>query len=97
MALIPCPDCGREISDAAPSCLGCGRPMHSLAPATPIVIEQTSKTWKKGMLWGVAITIVGFLLFGLLPEADAVVAGVVFLGGVVTFLGAAIGAWWNHS
>lgn len=27
MALVTCPDCGREISDAAPACIGCGRPM----------------------------------------------------------------------
>lgn len=27
MAMIKCPDCGRDISDQAPSCLGCGRPM----------------------------------------------------------------------
>lgn len=27
MALVHCPDCGRHISDAAPMCIGCGRPM----------------------------------------------------------------------
>lgn len=27
MALVSCPDCSREISDAAPACVGCGRPM----------------------------------------------------------------------
>ena len=27
MALIACPDCGKQISDAAPLCIGCGRPM----------------------------------------------------------------------
>lgn len=26
MPLIECPDCGKQISDAAPACLGCGRP-----------------------------------------------------------------------
>lgn len=29
MPLITCPDCQREISDSAPSCPGCGRPMRS--------------------------------------------------------------------
>lgn len=28
MALIKCPDCGRDVSDVAPSCLGCGRPQN---------------------------------------------------------------------
>lgn len=27
MALIQCPDCGKSISDSAPTCIGCGRPM----------------------------------------------------------------------
>ncbi len=30
MALLKCPDCGKEISDAAPSCIGCGRPMLTI-------------------------------------------------------------------
>jgi hypothetical protein len=28
MPLIPCPDCQTEISDTAPSCIKCGRPME---------------------------------------------------------------------
>ena len=28
MPLVPCPDCGREISDLAPSCIHCGRPLR---------------------------------------------------------------------
>lgn len=40
MALVTCPDCGRQVSDAAPSCPGCGRPIgsHVVAPA------QTAET-----------------------------------------------------
>lgn len=26
MALVKCPDCGRDVSDAAPACPACGRP-----------------------------------------------------------------------
>ena len=32
MALIHCPDCGREVSDQAPSCVGCGRPIAEARP-----------------------------------------------------------------
>ena len=37
MPLIACPDCGRQISDAAPFCIGCGRPMSptTATPAAP--------------------------------------------------------------
>ena len=27
MALIKCPDCGKEVSDKAPACPNCGRPI----------------------------------------------------------------------
>lgn len=42
MPLVPCPDCGREVSDAAPACVHCGRPLASVsaspsaAPARPM-------------------------------------------------------------
>lgn len=32
MALVNCPDCGREVSDAAPTCPGCGRPIAEESP-----------------------------------------------------------------
>ena len=38
MALIQCPDCGRGVSDAAPTCPGCGRP---LAAAAPVIVQTT--------------------------------------------------------
>ncbi|HYH78658.1 MAG TPA: zinc ribbon domain-containing protein, partial [Longimicrobium sp.] len=34
MPLITCPDCGREVSDAAPACPHCGRPFQP-TPSTP--------------------------------------------------------------
>lgn len=35
MALMTCPDCSREVSDQAPACPGCGRPI-----APPIIPRQ---------------------------------------------------------
>lgn len=38
MAIMKCPDCGKMISDLAPACIGCGRPMTpvtGLSPAPP--------------------------------------------------------------
>jgi hypothetical protein len=32
LPLIECPDCGRQVSDAAAACIGCGRPL-SVSPA----------------------------------------------------------------
>jgi hypothetical protein len=41
MALVRCPDCGRDVSTEALACLGCGRPMKSEASpmAAPPVIN----------------------------------------------------------
>ncbi len=33
MALIACPECGREVSDRAPSCPHCGVPLGAALPA----------------------------------------------------------------
>lgn len=30
MALIRCPECGKEISDRAPACIHCGFPLDSI-------------------------------------------------------------------
>lgn len=35
MALIKCPDCGRDVSDLAPACLGCGRPIAGAVNQPP--------------------------------------------------------------
>lgn len=35
MALIRCPDCGRDVSDAATHCPHCGRPLAAAAPPAP--------------------------------------------------------------
>src|SRR5258708_26588004 len=47
MALVTCPDCAREISDAAPSCPGCGRPMHESRPTAETATNGEPGTKKK--------------------------------------------------
>ncbi len=32
MALVTCPDCGKEVSDRAPACPGCGAPIATSTP-----------------------------------------------------------------
>jgi hypothetical protein len=45
VALIKCPDCGRDVSDLAPACLGCGRPIAGAVskphPAQPANVQQS--------------------------------------------------------
>ncbi len=78
MALIQCPDCSRQVSDAAPTCPGCGRPLKQAvaavgfgapsaaavrqAGAGPVLIEQTSKKLKLQQLIAGAIFVLGFVV-----------------------------------
>ncbi|MDY0241308.1 MAG: zinc-ribbon domain-containing protein [Rhodospirillaceae bacterium] len=70
MSLVKCPECGKDVSDAATSCPNCGHPIHarpasppasSAAPAT-----EKMRTGKKAPLGSVgafvALIIVGLLL-----------------------------------
>lgn len=40
MALIHCPDCGREVSDAATACPQCARPIRVTAPSGPVTVSR---------------------------------------------------------
>ena len=39
MALIKCPECGKEVSDRAPSCVNCGCPIQSQKAESEVVIK----------------------------------------------------------
>lgn len=58
MTLTKCPDCGKEVSDSAPTCPGCGRPF---APPTKVVVVQ-EKQRTSCLAWGC----LGFILIGIL-------------------------------
>lgn len=103
MALINCPECGRQVSDRANACPQCGNPIHttSAAPqpiqvetANVVTTEATSKPWKGLQLLGVLITLLGMgsCISGNDPTSGATIAGV---GGLVMIVGK-LGAWWDH-
>lgn len=53
MALIRCTDCGKDYSDEAASCVGCGRPNRA------VPVEQTTSP----LAW---VGLVGILILALL-------------------------------
>nr|WP_199040235.1 hypothetical protein [Dyella sp. ASV24] len=63
MALIECPDCKSSVSDAAPACPKCGRPIAAatspLPPRTPVQRKRSQ------MLPALVVLIGGALLWGL--------------------------------
>lgn len=100
MALIDCPDCQKKISDLAPACPFCGRPMRAEAvpPSEParraaLTIEATGKKWKaRQILW--FCVMVSCLIFGLFGAYNLSI--VVFVAGAIGLTWATIGAWWEH-
>lgn len=44
MALIKCPECGKEISDKAPHCIHCGCPMEEILRVSSLSAETETKT-----------------------------------------------------
>jgi len=47
MALIRCPECGREISDKATACPGCGYPMPPAAPEADDIARRLEEAKQK--------------------------------------------------
>lgn len=43
MALVPCSECGREVSDKAAACPQCGAPVAQQPTATPVVRVDDDK------------------------------------------------------
>lgn len=78
MALIKCPDCGKEVSDASATCVGCGRPIGKAkrsrkGEATLSVLLGIGSCW----LWIGAHTYLIFphdtLIFGLVLLASGTI------------------------
>lgn len=86
MTLISCPDCGKEISDLAPACPSCGRPIKATT------IEATGKTWKKLQLVYGSLIIMGFFAVFSYPF----LGGLLCVAGLAGFVRARLGAWWQH-
>ncbi|HEY8132187.1 MAG TPA: zinc-ribbon domain-containing protein, partial [Thermoanaerobaculia bacterium] len=52
MALVKCPDCGRDVSTAAATCPQCGRPMAAVAPPAPLAAPGKEETlWHGTPSW----------------------------------------------
>lgn len=96
MPLIACPDCQKEVSDAAASCPNCGHPIGSPTDRSrserTLTTQATGKTAKGQQLLAVLVLIIGVFLYG----QDQQVGLTVVLIGIAWFIGARIYAWWHY-
>lgn len=83
MALIVCSDCSAHVSDAAPACLKCGRPIAGIGAPMPSpisVVREGGKYEAAGFGLIMAGIAMWFVAWGL-------GAGLVLLGFVVFLIG----------
>ena len=97
MALITCPECGKQVSEKATNCPNCGFPISGYEVQT---IEQTGKKFKKQKLYSVLLFAIGILIMflSILFESWSVThTGVVIsVIGVIWFVIIEIKIWWHH-
>ncbi len=111
MALIKCSECQREVSDRATNCPGCGAPIVTPASGDTspnlVMIEKTSKKWKKNILVslctlsaGIVLALIGGAAAG--PTLDDGGFSVMLIGlgvgiiGIFGFVWSVVMAWWHH-
>jgi hypothetical protein len=79
MALIHCRDCGRQVSDRAPTCPGCGGPIAATndMPAAAPKKRSKMKIGCGALIVLLAIPVVGFFIHSALmsPERRETIAG----------------------
>jgi protein-S-isoprenylcysteine O-methyltransferase Ste14 len=90
MPLTDCPDCGAQISDLAPACNKCGRPMTDEVVTT----QQTGKPYKTLQAFGVITILLGFVACSASDGNE--MTGLILAIGAIMLLSGWIGAWWSH-
>lgn len=94
MALVECPECGKEVSTLATACPHCGFPMSAeVGPVTPPPGERGPSRWTDPGFWIILAGLVAVIVMSILilrhsddgpaPEgtAPATTVGVSFLVG----------------
>ena len=97
MALIKCPDCGKEVSDVAPACPNCGRPIAQQQNKRSFrktqTIQMTAKRFKVAKLVGLFLLLLGFFVYSnILPEIGC---ALLIIGCLIILYGI-FGKWWHH-
>jgi hypothetical protein len=106
VALVSCPECGKQVSDKAANCIGCGAPLGANRVEVGAIgkqvstIEETSKSLKMHIV-GAAILFWGGL-FILWSASSSGSGGLGHIGAWATLIGffwwlaTRLRIWWHH-
>lgn len=88
MALIKCGECGREVSDKAAACVGCGAPLGAAvaAPspaASPVPVTRRGGKWEAA---GTILVIAGVLSVMFASPPITSLGALAFVIGLVVFI-----------
>lgn len=88
MALVKCPDCGKEVSTEAKACPHCGRPSTSSTPTQPTPTQPVTVVRREAGAYealGAVASILGVILAVAGSSTGNNVLGII--GGVVLVVG----------
>lgn len=85
MAMIQCPECGREISDQASFCPNCGRPVKGASQIVPNALQAPSGEVNGLAIASLVLGIVGLVTMcsklGLIPSILGLILGCIARNG----------------
>ena len=104
MAVIPCPECGKTVSESAPSCPHCGYAVayaqeNRAAGANMVTTQETSKKFKLQtiisivlMVWGLA----GIFTPSPADSSPSMIYPLMLTAGFVWYVVNRFRIWWYH-
>jgi hypothetical protein len=97
--MITCGECGKEISDKAANCVGCGSPVATLKEEAAVrTVQETAKPLKAQQAIAMTVFALGmFSLFILEPGSDwGIVAVAATVIGLFGYIWSKMQIWWHH-
>ena len=85
MPLVTCPYCGQAVSDAAPTCVGCGRPIAAPQPkrlGDDAVARAILPVGRSG--WAIAAGYLGLVSVLVVPAPFALATGIIAIWDIRT-------------
>ncbi len=89
MALIKCSECGKEVSDKAAACPGCGAPLTALPTAVSIDPSSHAHVTRTGAKWeglGFVLVLVGMVVGIAASPPISTIGGIAAAIGIVVFI-----------
>ena len=101
MALIPCPECKREVSTLAASCPHCGAPVVNFRLVSPgketvVTTLLTSKRYKLQRLVALALAVIGWVIIIFGPPGSGVAGLILLIVSIGWSIVVCILIWWHH-